>query len=108
MDISELTYAGRQVGTDGSDEDRRYRFRLGGQQIDAVLPAASAQVWRQAHPGASDDELDAWAAEEGERCVRARLAESPLDVSDVAIDHDVGGGDREDRPRYGEGEHQHR
>lgn len=107
MDI-DLSYAGREVARDPDDEERRYRFGLGGQEIFAVMTAPSVNVWRQAHPGAGDDELDEWAVARGERAIRAQLERNPLDVSDVAIDHDVGGGERSDRPKYGEGDHPHR
>gem|GEM_PF-3371414 len=87
----------REVGR--SDVHRRYRFRVGGSDMDAVVSTAAATVWRQAHPGATDDDLDAWAIREGEQAIRAKRARDVLDVTDVWLDHDVHEG--RERPRYG-------
>lgn len=106
MSDDEVTFveATREVGL--SDVYRRYRFRVGGSDVDAVVSTAAATVWRQAHPGAGDDELDAWAVREGERALRATRARDVLDVSDVWLEHQVDEG--RERPRYGEGGMPHR
>ncbi len=85
---------------------RRYRFRTGSTDIDAIVPDAAARVWHQAHPGATDEDLDEWATREGERLIRSRLAADPLNVADVVLDRDVD--ENRERPRYGEGGMPHR
>ena len=52
MDLDDLRYAGPRPVHGDTDLHRRYRFMLGGTEIDALLPEAAATVWRQAHPGA--------------------------------------------------------
>jgi hypothetical protein len=108
MDIDDLTYVGTRDVPDEQNLHRRYRFRLGGQDIDAVLTESAATVWRQARPDAGEEDLDRWAGTEGGRALRRRLTESPLDFSDLYLDRDVGVGGDGDRPRYGEGGVAHR
>ena len=101
MDPRDLRYVGPRDAPE-PDLHRRYRVRIGGQDVDAVVTESAATVWRQARPGTGEEDLDAWAAEAGGEAIRARLAEHPLDVSDVFLDHDLGQ-DAPERPRYGEG-----
>ena len=94
-----------EPGPEEAGLHRRYRFRLRGQAIDAVVTEAAATTWRQAHPGAAPGDLDAWARRTGEDAIRRRLLSLPVDVSDVYLDRPVGppgGLGREGRPRYGE------
>jgi hypothetical protein len=71
MDPGDLRFERALPTPEASGLERRYRFRLGGQTVDAVLPDATATVWRQAHPDAGEGELDSWAISEGERALRA-------------------------------------
>jgi hypothetical protein len=105
----ELRYIGPRPAMQQQAIVRRYRFALGGQHIDAVLTEPAATVWHQARPDATDDELDAWAAERGRRAIRARLERDPLDFGDVLLDEDVGRQrGAEERPRYGQDGAPHR
>jgi hypothetical protein len=93
VDLGELHYVGRvhEPGDDGEGVAMRLRFRLGGQDIDAVVPEAAATTWRQTHDGgATDRDLEAWAAQEAREAIADRLARRPLDVSDVLVDRNVG------------------
>ena len=90
MDVDELRYVGRQAVDTEDDVAVRLRFRIGGQTIDAVVPEAAANVWRQTH--GDGDDIEAWARSVGERAIRDRLASGSLDFSDVVIDRDVGAG----------------
>jgi hypothetical protein len=109
MDPGDLRFERALPTPEASGLERRYRFRLGGQTVDAVLPEVTATVWRQAHPDAGEGELDSWAISEGERALRARLGASTLDLTDVVLEHATHEGERpEPERRYGEGGMQHR
>ena len=107
MDLDDLRYAGPRETPDESDLFRRHRFMLGGQEIDVLVTEATANVWRQTHPGADEAELDEWAVRRGEEALRERLGRDPLDFGEFTLETDVGESDF--RPaRYGEGGTIHR
>ncbi len=85
---------------------RRYRFRAGGDLIDVLLPEAAATVWRQAHPGAGDEDLERWAREEARRRLERRLRDDPSNPGELLLDSDLSDG--REPPRYGEGGQPHR
>lgn len=101
MDDDTLTYIGPREETGLTDVHRRYRFRFGTSDVDAIVPKAAATVWFRTHAGATEDDLEAWAEREGRRLLEARLAGDPLDLADVVLQRDVD--ENRERPPYGEG-----
>ncbi|MFN8123741.1 MAG: hypothetical protein U0237_15085 [Thermoleophilia bacterium] len=100
MDDDTLTYIGPRRETGMTDVHRRYRFRFGTADVDAVVPEAAAKVWFQTHANAGEEDLEQWAEREGRRLLEAQLGADPLNLADVVLQRDVDE-DRE-RPPYGE------
>jgi len=71
MDARDMTYVGPSTGT--ADGERRYRWALGGERIDVVVPETAAKVWFQVRPDAGDADLERWARERAEPIVAQRL-----------------------------------
>lgn len=106
MDDDTLTYIGAREDTGMSDVHRRYRFRFGASDVDAVVPEAAARVWFQTHADADERDLEDWARREGRRLLEAQIARDPLNLTDVVLQRDVDEG--RERPPYGEAPTPHR
>lgn len=88
MDTSEITYMGPSAAV--VDGERRYRWALGGERIDVVVPETAVNVWFQVRPNAGDRDLEQWARERAQPIVAERFSTFPQDLSDVVLDRDTG------------------